>query len=544
MRRLGALLLVAAIVTGFPLQQIAAGMQYVLHRQSAGTMHFAGDPGIGLGMAVASAQGGRRGGILRAGLDADPPNLDPHRSTAAVDRQVFQNLYDKLVDTDDALAVVPMLAASWAVSADGRTVTFKLRQGVKFQDGTPFNAEAVKFNFDRMQDPKFPSARRSEVSPVQKVTVVDPNTVSLSLDKPYSPLLYVLTDRAGMMVSPAEAQKAGTNFALHPVGTGPFRFVEKVPQDHITLERNPDYWVKDEPLLDRIIYRSITDDNARVANVKSGDLDIINFVPLPQVKQLAQESARPGVRYKLLEHGAFSWQGIWLNVTKPPFDNKALRQALSAAVDRNAIANVVLQGAAYPAYSFFPNGTPAYDSAWKIPPRSVPLAKEKLQAAGRASGFEFTLLIVPGQVAQALGQAVQSMAAEAGIQVKLQIVEFGTMLDETDHLQHQAALLGWSGRPDPDFDVYPFVTQSGIGSFNDAGYTNPRVQTLLDAARLLSDMTQRRRAYSEVTQILADDTPYVWLYFPKEYKLVSTRLHGYVHVPDGMMRFRTVWLAP
>ena len=492
---------------------------------------------------AASAQGTRGAGTLRVGLDADPPNLDPHRSTAAVDRQVYQNLFDKLLDTDDNLQIVPMLVASWSISKDGKTVTFKLRQGVKFHDGTPFDANAVKYNFDRMQDPKFPSARRSEVLPVQKVTVVDSNTVALSLEKPYSPLLYVLTDRAGMMVSPAEAQKAGTNFALHPVGTGPFTFVEKVPQDHITLQRNPNYWVKGEPYLDRIIYRPFPDDNARVANVKSGDIDIINRVPLPQVKQLAQEDKRPGARFKLLEHGAFSWQGIWLNVTKPPFDNKLLRQAFNATLDRNVIANAVLQGGAYPSYSFFPNGTPAYDPTWKIPPRNIALAKEKLQAAGQPNGFSFTLLIVPGEVAQALGQAVQSMASEAGIQVKLQIVEFGTMLHETDTLMHQAALLGWSGRPDPDFDIYPFVTQSGIGSFNDAGYTNPRVQTLLDAARLLNDMTQRRRAYREVTTILADDLPYIWLYFEKEYKLASTKVQGYVHVPDGMMRFRTVRLG-
>jgi peptide/nickel transport system substrate-binding protein len=494
-------------------------------------------------LAMASAQGTKGAGILRAGLDADPPNMDPHRSTAAVDRQVYQNLYDKLVDTDDNLQITPMLATSWTTSADGKTVTFKLRQGVKFHDGTPFNADAVKFNFDRMQDPKFPSARRSEVQPVQKVTVVDPYTVALSLEKPYSPLLYVLSDRAGMMVSPAEAQKAGTNFALHPVGTGPFRFVEKVPQDHIALERNPDYWVKGQPYLDRLIYRPFPDDNARVANVKSGDIEIINAVPAPQIKQLTQEASRPGARFKLLEHGAFSWQGIWLNVTKPPFDNKLLRQAFNAAVDRNVIANVVLQGAAYPAFSFFPNGTPAYDPTWKIPSRNIKLAKEKLQAAGQPNGFSFTLLIVPGEVAGAIGQAVQSMAAEAGIQVKLQIIEFGAMLHETDTLMHQAALLGWSGRPDPDFDIYPFVTQSGIGSFNDAGYTNPRVQTLLDAARLLNDMIQRRRAYKEVTQILSDDLPYIWLYFPKEYKLVSTKVQGFVQVPDGMMRFRTVRLG-
>ena len=494
-------------------------------------------------MAAASAQGSGGSATLRVGLDADPPNMDPHRSTAAVDRQVYQNLFDKLVDTDENLQIVPMLATAWTISADGKTVTLTLRQGVKFHDGTPFNAEAVKYNFDRMQDPNFPSARRSEVLPVQKVAVVDPYTVALSLEKPYSPLLYVLTDRAGMMVSPAEARKAGTNFALHPVGTGPFSFMEKIPQDHITLVRNPDYWVKGQPYLDRIIYRPFPNDNARVANVKSGDIDIINIVPLAQIKGLSQEAKQPGARFKLIEHGAFRWQGIWLNVTKPPFDNKLLRQAFNAAIDRDAIANVVLQGAAYPAYSFFPNGTPAHDPDWKVPRRNVALAKEKLQAAGRPNGFELTLLVDPTLEGQSIAQATQAMASEAGIQMKIQIVEFGTLLHETDTLAHQAAVLGWSGRPDPDFDIYPFVTQSGIGSFNNAGYTNPRVQTLLDAARLLNDMNQRRRAYREVTQILADDLPYIWLYFPKEYKMMSMRVQGFIHVPDGMMRFRTVRLG-
>jgi peptide/nickel transport system substrate-binding protein len=488
--------------------------------------------------ALGAAAGPR--GTLRVALESDPPNMDPHRSTAAVDRQVFQNLYDKLVDTDEKLNVVPMLAASWTISKDGKAYTFTLRRGVRFHDGTPFNAEAVKYNVDRMRDPKFPSARRSELGPVAGVEVVDPYTVTISLERPYSPLLYVLTDRAGMMVSPAAAQKEGLDFALHPVGTGPFRFVEKIPQDHITLERNPDYWVKGEPYLDRIVYRPIIDDNARVASLKSGDTDIISVVPLPQVGQLKKEAAQPGARFRLIERGPFAWNGIWLNTTKPPFDNKLLRQAFSATIDRNVIANVVLQGAAYPSYSFFPNGTPAYDPTWKIPPRDVPLAREKLQAAGRPNGFAFTLLSLPGQQFQAVAQAVQSMAAEAGIQVKIQLIEFGTMLHVLSHLEHEAGYLGWSGRPDPDFDIYPFVTKSGIGSFNDAGYSNPKVQELLDAARLLQDMSQRRRAYSEVTTILAGDMPYAWLYFPKEYKLVSDRVRGFVDQPDGMMRLRTV----
>ena len=493
-------------------------------------------------MAAASAQGGRRGGVLRAALEFDPPTMDPHRSGTVVDRHVYQNLYDKLVDTDPNLTIVPMLATSWTISPDGKTVTFKLRPGVKFHDGTPFNAEAVKYNFERMRDPKFPSARRSEIGPLEKVTAIDPTTVQIALERPYSPLLYVLTDRAGMMVSPAAAQKEGLDFALHPVGTGPFRFVEKVPQDHVTLERVPDHWEK--PYLDRIIFRTIVDDNARVANVKSGDVDIISLVPLPQVKQLSREAAQPGARFVLRQHGAFRWDGITLNTTKPPFDNKLLRQALDAAIDREAIANVVLQGAAYPAYAFFPNGTPAYDPTWKLPPRNIRLAKEKLQAAGQPNGFSFTLLIGGGQQNQTVGQAVQALAGEAGMQVKLEIVEGGVLLEQMTHLQHQAALIFWSGRPDPDFDLYPFVTQAGIGSFNFSGYVNPRIQPLLDGARLLNDMSQRRRAYREVTKTLAEDVPYVLLYFPKEYKMLSTRVHGFTLVPDGMLRLRTVWLSP
>jgi len=174
----------------------------------------------------------------------------------------------------------------------------------------------------------------------------------------------------------------------------------------------------------------------------------------------------------------------------------------------------------------------------------VRLAKEKLQAAGQPNGYALTMITGAAQQDQSVAQAVQAMAADAGIQVKIQIVEGGTFFDMTSHLQHQAALLFWSGRPDPDFDIYPFVTQSGMGGLNFSGYASPQVQALLDGARLLNDMGQRRRAYSEVTKILADDLPYLVLYFPREYKLVSTRVHGFTLVPDGLLRLRTVWLAP
>ncbi len=497
----------------------------------------------GLALPSAFGQTGRRGGTLRAGLDTDPFILDPHRSVAVPDRQVFQNLYDKLVDTDEDLKIVPMLAASWTISADGTTYTFKLQPNVTFHDGTPFDAAAVVYNFDRMRDPKFPSARRSEIGPITSVTAADPSTVVIKLEQPYSPLLYVLTDRAGMMVSPTAAQKAGLDFALHPVGTGPFSFVEEVRQDHVTLQRNPSYWVRGLPYLDRVIFRYLPDDNARVANLKSGDLEMVAVVPAPQIPQLAVEARQPGSSFRLLEHGAFPWTGFWLNTTKPPFNNKALRQAFSAAIDRTAIANVVLQGAAYPAYSFFPNGTPAYDPAWKIPPRDLSLAREKLRTGGSPTGFACTLLTYQGQSNVSVAQAVQSMIADVGIQSQIQVLEAGALIATLTKGEYQAGFAGWSGRPDPDFDVYPFMTKSGIPNFNFSGYVNSQVQDLLDAARVLQNMDQRARAYREVTQILADDMPYAWISFTKEYKLVSVKVRGFVHVPDGLLRLRTVSLA-
>jgi peptide/nickel transport system substrate-binding protein len=501
---------------------------------------------LAAGMAsAAGAQGVRRGGTLRVAISGDIVTLDPHLSGAAIDRQPYQNLYDKLVDTDATLAIVPMLATSWTISPDGRAVTFKLRRDVVFHDRTAFNADAVKVNFDRMLDPKFPPIRKAEMRPVQRVVVVDPYTVRVEMDRPYSPLLYALTDRAGMMLSPAALAKDGMNFGLHPVGTGPFRFVERVPNGHTTFERNPDYWDKGLPYVDRLMFVPITSDPARVANLESGDVEIVANVPLPQVPELAKEAAQPGASFRLLERGAFQWNAMPLNVTRPPFDNKLLRQALSLTIDRRALANVVLRGAAYPARSFFPNGTPAFDPSIPIPERNIAQAKEKLAQAGHPDGFTFTLLLAgAGQQDASVAQAIQSMAADAGIHVQIQILEGGAFLETMQKLEHQATLSIWSGRPDPDFDVYPFVTQTGLGGLNLAGYVSDRATVLLDGARLLSNMAQRRRAYTEVSRIVADDVPYIFLYYPKEYKLISTHVRGFVPQPDGMVRLRSVWLAP
>ncbi len=491
---------------------------------------------------LASAQTPRRGGALRAGLDADPPNLDPHQSTAAVDRQVFQSLFDKLVDINQDLQIVPMLATSWTISSDGKTYVFKLRPNVVFHDGTPFNAEAVKFNFDRMLDPAvagFPSPRRSEVNLVQKVTVVDALTVQIDLEKPFSPFLAVVSDRAGMMVSPTAARRLGRGFSLEPVGTGPYKFVEKRPQDRVVLERFDRHWDKNAGYVDRITYRTFIDEQARVANLRSGELDIINLVPATEVPALKTDA-----RVKLLERDGLGWQGIWINVSAPPFNNRALRQAFNAAIDRVTLARVVFGETVTPANGPFPKGMLGYESGpnARVPERNLDLARAKLREGGQPSGFAFTLKITPGRIPQQVAQVLQSMAGDAGIKINIEILEFGALLSQLDTHRFEAGLLGWSGRPDPDGNIYGFFVTGG--GLNNSAYSNPKVDTMLDAARILNTADLRRRAYADVLNVLNEDLPYIFLWWPKEYKAMTPKLQGYALVPDGMMRLRNVWLNP
>ena len=492
-----------------------------------------------LALAAATFAAPRRGGTLRVGLNADPPNMDPHQSTAAVDRQVFQNLYDKLVDINKDLEIVPMLALSWTVAEGGRVYTFRLRPNVVFHDGTPFNAEAVKANFDRMMDRSFNSPRFSEINLVSAVQVVDPLTVRITLQKPYSPFLSILADRAGMMVSPQAAQRLGRNMAREPVGTGPYKFVEKRPQERIVLEKFDRHWDSTAGNAQQIIYRPFTDENARLANLRAGELDIIDAVSPVEVPKLKTDPV-----LKLSEVVGLEWQGMWIQVETGIFSNRALRQALNATIDRPTLVRVIFGETAVPANGPFPPGMFTYNipSNARIPERSLDLARQKLREGGQPNGFAFTLKVTPGRVPQQVAQVIQSMAADVGIRINVEIVEFGALLSQLDAHRFDAALLGWSGRPDPDANIYGFFVTGG--GLNNSAYANPKVDTMLDAARILTTQDQRRRAYQDVMNALNEDLPYLFLWWPKNYKVYSPKLQGYVHVPDGMMRFRHVWLNP
>ncbi len=474
-----------------------------------------------LSAACASAQ------TLTVGLDADPPKLDPALSTALVDRQVMNQIFDKLVDLDVNLKVIPALATSWKVTNGGLTYTFKLRSGVKFTDGTPLDAAAVKYGLDRNRTLEG-SARKNEMSSVKEVKVVDPQTVQITLSQPYGPLLAVLTDRAGMIVSPTAAKKAGADFQNNPVGSGPFTFASRVRQDNITLNANKSYW-GGAPKIDKLVYRPFADGDVRYANLLSGAVQAITPIDPKDVSKLEQNA-----KFSVMNYPGIGFQGIWFNVTRAPFNNKNFRQAVAATIDRDAIAKSIFFGTVTPAAGPFPPGTAAASSAIKVQKPDIALAKQKL--GGKP--LTFTLLTSPGSVTTQLAQVYQAMFAQAGINAKIEQVEFGTLLDRADKQDYDALMLGWSGRPDPDGNIYDFFVTDGTN--NQAGYSNKSVDSLLAKARAQNAMSARVATYNVALGTIISDTPYTWVYFQRNLVASVKGMTGLKPIPDGILRFKDV----
>jgi peptide/nickel transport system substrate-binding protein len=490
---------------------------------------------VGLLASAPAADAQVRGGTLRVGMDADNTTMDPHRSTAAVDRQVYNNVYGKLLDIDVKFGLVPQLAQSWEIRNAGLTYVFKLRQGVKFHDGSDFTAEIVKWNFERMRDPALASPRRSEIAPVKDVKVVDSHTVEITLSAPFAPFLSVLTDRAGMMVSRAAVEKFKDDFARNPVGTGPFRFVEWVKDDHLTLRRFDGYWEPGLPHLDEVVYRPIPDSSVRFTAIRTGQVDVMHQIA---PKDVAAAKAERGL--KVSEIPSLWWQGIHLNNQVAPFTSKALRQAMWYAVDRTVIQRVVYYGQGAVAWSPFPPSMWAQDRDFADWRRDVAKAKARLAEGGMPNGFAFTVKgwNQPTQVQEL--QIVQVQLKDIGVDMKIELLEFGKLLADLNGHNFVALRIGWSGRPDPDGNAHVFLHSKG--GLNRVRYNNPKMDELLDQARAESDQGKRTGLYAQVTRLAAEDAPYVWLHHDAEVKVWANAVKGFEHVSDGMIRLKGVWL--
>ncbi|WP_274651970.1 ABC transporter substrate-binding protein [Paenibacillus humicola] len=480
--------------------------------------------------APAETSGAPAGGkVLNIGINADPPSLDPYASSALVDRYVQNSIFDKLFDLDKDGKIVPMLAESYEISPDGKTYTLKLKQGVKFQDGTDFNADAVKFNLDRYEEDN--SRRKNELKFVDSVTAVDANTVKIQLSQPFSPFLSILTDRAGMMASPSAVKKYGDDFVNHPVGTGPYAFVEHVSGDHVTLKKNDAYW-NGAPKLDEINYKVFTDGPAMVQNLRSGQIDIASDLngAIKLIPSIKDDTAN----FTIISESGMGFQGIHLNVTKGPFTNKYLREAVDRAIDRDAFVKVLFDGYASPGNSPFSPGSLAYGDSDKYAKPDPDAIKALLAKGGKPNGFSFKFQVGTGTAAQQFGAVLQNMLKPYNITVELEQVEFGQMLENGTNGNFEALQIGWSGRPDPDQNFYDFVVTKG--SQNYSHYANPEVDKLATEARQEQDPTKRKAYYNKAMDILHDDVEYSYIYHQNNIFGFSKKVTGFTYVPDGIIR--------
>jgi len=470
---------------------------------------------------------------LRIGLAEDPDILDPTLARTYVGRIVFAAFCDKLFDIDAKANIVPQLALSQETSADGKEVTIKLRPGVKFQDGERFDAEAAKFSLERHLT--FPASfRKPELAALDHVDVIDPLTIKLVLKAPFSPLIAQLADRAGMMVSPKAAKEEGDKFGLHPVCAGPYRFVERVQQDRIVFEKFKDYWNKDNVFIDRVVFLPIVDATVRLANLKSGGLDLIERLLATDIKDVRADS-----RLELSSALWLGYQGITINIgndkNKGPLSQSAkVRQALDLAIDREALNQVVYNGEFVPGNQWINPENPYYQKAFPLRPRDLAKAKALLKEAGITAPVPVDFMVPKGAEFEAVAQVVQSMAAEAGFDLKIRVTELATSLKAAEAGEYQAYLLDWSGRVDPDGNSYIFHKTGAPQNYS--VYSNPAVDKALDDARLVTDLAARKAIYEKMTQQVLEDEPVVYLYHRKVLIAHTTKLEGYTQMPDGLVR--------
>jgi len=470
---------------------------------------------------------------LRIGLAEDPDILDPTMARTYVGRIVFATFCDKLFDIDEKLNVVPQLALSNETSADGKEVTIKLRPGVKFHDGEPFNADAAKFSIERhlgMQG----SFRKPELAAVDHVDAVDPLTIKLVLKAPFSPLIAQLTDRAGMMVSPKAAKEEGDKFGLHPVCAGPYKFVERVQQDRIVFEKFADYWNKDNVSIDRVIFLPIVDATVRLANLKSGGLDLIERVLATDIKAVQSDP-----KLELSTAIELGYQGVTINIGKdkakgPLSQSAKVRQALDLSIDREAINQVVFNGEFKPGNQWVNPDHPYYQKAFPVRARDVAKAKALLKEAGVSGPVSVDFMVPKGAETEAVSQVIQSMAAETGFDMKIRVTEFATSLKQAEAGEYQAYMLAWSGRIDPDGNSYVFLKTGAPQNYS--SWSNADADKALDDARLVTEQAKRKAIYENMTKVVLDEHPILYIFHRRILIAHTKKLQGYKQMPDGLVR--------
>jgi peptide/nickel transport system substrate-binding protein len=486
------------------------------------------------------------------GLVAEPTSLDPQQVTDINSMRVQRSMFDSLLDFElGTFNLIPGLAESWTISDDNLTYTFKLREGVQFHDGTPFNAEAVKFNFERMLDESHPYYETGPFpfasfyfGAIDTVEAVDDLTVEMTLSEPYAPLLNNLATATGFISSPAAIEQHGSEYSQHPVGTGPFKFVSWEHGVRVTMEANADYW-DGAPTLSNLVFRPITEEQTRVTELLSGGVNFTVDVPPDNIAQVQQD---PNLQY-VEQPGPHIW---WLsiNTQMKPFDDVRVRQALNYAVNKEAIVEGILQNTGTVAHTVVP---PAIEWAYNPEAQQYPYdpekAKQLLEEAG-VSNLTTTFWVTESgsgmQSPRTMAQAIQADLQAVGITTELVVMEWGAYLEKYNSgMGEEAGLaeMSWMfGSGDPD-TVLPLAIQGDAippDGFNTGHYQNERVDELLESARQVTDLEERGAMYKEVQEITSEEAPWLFVDYAKQNAAMTANIKGFELAPTFLLSFKNV----
>lgn len=478
-------------------------------------------------------------------IDVDIANLDPLNAIDPGSAAVFQQIYEPLVRINMKGGIDPTLARSWSVSQDKLTWTFTLRTGVKFHDGTAFNAGAVKAHFDRMFDPKKPNRSRGSFDMIADTKVVNDSTVAFVLKKPYAPFLSLMANPSVAICSPAAVAKWGDNYPFHPVGTGPWVFKEWVSGDHTTLVRNNNYWGM-KPKVGELVFKPVPEPGARVIMLETGQADVANTLAPDEVQRL-QSNSKIAVYKQPVLRGWF----IGLNALEKPFDDVRVRRAMNYAIDVSAITDSILRGTARPltapvnskVWGYSKQKDYAYDPA---------KAKQLLREAGYAQGFEANLWMPASGagIVPEVSQAIQAMLGAVGVKVKITPFEMSAFIDniikdpeQSRKAGKQMILLGigaGTGEASSIMNEF-FHTESWAPvKYNRYFYSNKELDKLLSESLVTLDQAKQKAILAKAQKIVWEDAPWVFLYEMMGVYGARTNVKGLQWLPSNYILFNTV----
>ena len=465
---------------------------------------------------------------LTVGLVSDPVTLDPALMASFFEISVQYNLHEPLVHVTPDLKIEPGLAR--VETPDALTYRFTLKPNLTFHDGTPIDAAAVKINFDRMLDPATASPRRSELSPIDRVEVTGALTFTIKLKMAYAPLLQVLSNRAGMMVSPAALKSLGADFATKAVGAGPYRLVSWTKNSELVLERFPGYWRGPVPI-ERIVFRPISDETVRLTNLRSQTVQLVDAVPAQAVGALGREA-----NIALKQAAGLGFNAFSFNTAKAPFNDVRVRQAFTTAIDKQAILRAVYFGTGNVAQGAIPPSMAwAHDAAFSPYKPSVEAARKLLADAGITTPVPVTITVTNSPALVRTAEVLQAQANQAGFKVEIKQIDATSLITVLRSKEFDLCMSPWSGRTDPDGNIYNYFTKGGPNNF--MSYQSDKVTDLLEKARSAATQPERAKLYREAEVQIATDAPMLFLTFPATLQ-ASTKSLNWLQYPDGAFRLQ------